>query len=95
VIGVGTTNTSLGSTNAPTISQNITQNSDWIAAGFFQSAVSVMSAGASGNFEFTSSGIGVEGAGDNTAALAGSSVTVALSSTSPNQWKGVSIELIA
>ena len=95
VIGVGTTNTSLGSTNAPTISQNITQNSDWIAAGFFQSAASVMSAGASGNFEFTSSGIGVEGAGDNTAALAGSSVTVALSSTSSNQWKGVSIELIA
>ena len=54
-----------------------------------------MSAGASGNFEFTSSGGGVEGAGDNTAALAGSSVTVALSSTSSNQWKGVSIELIA
>jgi hypothetical protein len=94
VKGVGTTNTSLGGTNAPTISQNITQNNDWIAAGFFQNATSVMSAGASGNFEFTSGGAGVEGAGDNTAALAGSSVTIALSSTSPNQWKGVSIELI-
>jgi hypothetical protein len=94
VISVGTTNTSLGNTNAPTISQNVTQNNDWIAAGFFQNASSVMSAGASGNFEFTSGGGAVEGAGDNTAALAGSSVTVALSSTSPNQWKGVSIELI-
>jgi len=85
--------------NQTTITQNTTQNNDWIAAGFtaVDTGGALVFSSNTGNLRAQSAQSAENGVaiGDNNSAVSGTPVTVAFNlDTAPN-WIGMSIELIS